>query len=119
MPAQTSQNLDELVRLLNAATDNKMLQWSKAAEEDTFRAQLGLGMVRISRGAAGSGYILSLLDDEGILLDEYQPAAGGELSAVETLYKKIRHQALNLEWKLKGVFDQLKTLAGESSSASR
>src|SRR5262249_16234475 len=114
MSAQTSPNLDDLLRVLNAATDRKTLHWNKTAEEETFRTELGIGMVRISKVSPAPGYILSLLDQEGIVLDEYQPSGEGELIAIETLYKKVRRQALNLDWKLKGVYDQLKSLAGES-----
>jgi hypothetical protein len=114
MPVQSSPNLDELLRVLNAATDKNTLRWTKTAEEDTFRAELGLGIARISKTPDASRYVLSLLDQEGLLLDEHQPSGEGTLVAMETLYKKARSQALNLDWKLKGLYDHLKVLAGES-----
>ena len=72
-------------------------------------------MVRIARVPAESlVYILSLMDRDGTLLEEYRPTGEGETVAIQALYKKVRQQALNLEHKLKGVYDQLKKLAGES-----
>jgi hypothetical protein len=114
MPASTSPSLDDLLRVLNAATDKGTLQWKTTAEEDTFRTQVALGMVRISKVPDPPGYLLSLIDNDGTLLDDYYPSAEGELNAIEALYKKVRRQALNLERKLKGVYDHLKSLAGES-----
>jgi hypothetical protein len=113
MPAQTPPNLNDLLRVLNAATDKKTLHWNTTAEEDTFRAQLDRGMVRISQVSAPSRYKLSLLDQDGILLDEYQPTGQVELMAIEALYKKARRQALDLDGRLKSVYDRLKNLAGE------
>jgi hypothetical protein len=114
MPAQTLPNLDDLLRVLNAATDKNKLHWSKTAEEDTFRTDFGHGMVRISKVLGAPTYILSLLDRDGTLLEEYLPAGEGELIALDTVYKKVRRQALDLEQKLKGFYEQLKNLAGES-----
>jgi hypothetical protein len=114
MPASTSPNLDDLLRVLNAGTDKGTIQWKTTAEEDTFRTQVALGMARISKVPEPSCYVLSLIDNEGTLLDDYSPSAEGELTAIEALYKKARRQALNVERKLKGVYDQFKTLAGES-----
>jgi hypothetical protein len=113
MPAQTSPNLDDLLRLLNAATEKNSLRWTKTADEDTFRAELPLGAVRITQVPDAARYQLSLLDQEGTLLDVYQPSGEGELIALENLYKKVRRQALNLDWKLTDVYNQLKALAGE------
>ncbi len=71
-------------------------------------------MARIAKVPVSSSYVLSILDQEGNLLDEYQPSGEGELIAIEVLYKKARNKALNLDRKLKGLYDHLKTLAGES-----
>ena len=114
MPRPSSPSLGELVRVLNAATDKQVLHWGTTAEEDTFRTELGIGIVNISKTSSPSRYLLSLLDQEGILLDEYQPSGEGELLAIEALYKKARSQALNLEWKLKNLYDRIKSLAGET-----
>jgi hypothetical protein len=114
MPAQASPNLDQLLHVLNAATEKNALDWHTTAEEDTFRAQFALGMVRISKVFEPYGYIISLLDKDGILLDEYRNSGEGELIAIEALYKKVRRQALNLDMRLKSVYDQLRSLAGES-----
>jgi len=117
MPTQSSPNLDDLLRVLNAATDKDTLNWETTAEEDTFRAQAGFGMVRISKAVGtmsdDSRYVLSLLDQEGALLDEYQPSGEGTLAATEALYKKVRRKALNLDSKLKAIYDHLKQLARE------
>jgi hypothetical protein len=114
MPTQTAINLDNLLRVLNVATDKNALHWNKTADEDTFRSEFGLGTVRIAMVPEASRYVLSLIDRNGILLDEYRPSGEGELIVIENLYKKVRRQALDLDAKLKSVYDQLKKLAGES-----
>ncbi len=114
MPAQATPSLDDLLRVLNAATEKNVLQWSETAAEDTFRAELGLGIVRVSKTSAAPRYTLSLIDQEGVLLEEFQPSGEGELIAIENLYKKARNKALNLDRKLKGLYDHLKGLVGES-----
>jgi hypothetical protein len=115
MPAPTTPSLDDLLRVLNAATDRGTLRWTKTAEEETFRAELGAWMVRISKVPPSPGrYVLTLLDQDGCLLEDYQPSGEGEVIATEGLYKKVRRQALDLSWKLQGLYDHLKALAGES-----
>ncbi len=115
MPTQTSPpSLDDLLRVLNVATDKNRLHWTTTAEEDTFRTDFGHGLVRISKTEGFSRYVLSLLDREGVLLEEYQPSGEGLLNVIEALYKKVRRQALDLDGKLQGVYDQLKNLAEES-----
>src|SRR6266496_5228977 len=113
MAAQTPPNLDEILRALNVATDKGKLNWSTTAEDDTFRANLAQGMVRISKGLPPPRYILSLLDNDGTLLEEYQNSGEGELLALEALYKKARRRALNLGGKLHSVYSYLKQLGGE------
>jgi hypothetical protein len=115
MPAPTTPRLYELLRVINAATDKDTLHWTTTADEDSFRAEFGLGMVRISKVPADPPhYNLSLLDRDGTLLEEYQPTMEGELNEIDALYKKVRRQALDLDAKLKGYFNHLKKLAGES-----
>jgi hypothetical protein len=114
MPTQSSPNLDDLLRVLNAATDKSMLHWQPTSVEDTFRAEFGVGLVRISKVDAVHRYGLCLLDDNGVLLEDFEPSEEGTRLAFETLYKKARNQALDLEDKLKNVYDHLKALAGES-----
>jgi hypothetical protein len=115
MPQQSIPNLHDLVRVLSAATDNNSLHWTKTADENAFRAEFGVGMVRISRVPdATLIYVLTLLDNDGSLLEEYRPTGEGDLNEMQHLYQRARHQALNLDHKLKGVYDWLKQLAGES-----
>jgi hypothetical protein len=114
MPAQSPPSLDDLLRVLNAATDKNALRWGKTVDEDTFRADLGLGMVRISQDSADSNYALSLIDQEGNLLGKYEPTEPGEVGAFEALYQKVRAKVLNLDRKLKGLYEHIKGLAGES-----
>ena len=114
MPAQSSPSLDDLVRVLKAATEKNSLHWKETADENTFRAELSTGAVRISKTSAAPRYLLTLLDHDGTLLEEYEPSGEGEMIAIEALYKKARIEALNLDWKLKGLYDQLKSMAGES-----
>jgi hypothetical protein len=115
MPTHASPNLDDMLRVLHAATDNNRLKWTTTAEENTFRAAFDLGMVRVAREPFTThGYSLSLIDKEGTLLDEYLPSGEGQRIAIETLYKKVRNNALSLDKKVMGLYDRLKDLAGES-----
>jgi hypothetical protein len=113
MSPQISLNLDDLLQVLNKATDRKALRWSQTAEEDTFRAEFGYGMVRIARDPDTARYVLTLVDRDGTILDDFQPTGEGTLLALEGLYKKARRQALQLDEKLKALFDHLKSLAEE------
>ena len=114
MPAQSYLVLGDLLRVLNKATDKNALTWCRTAEEDTFRTESGLGMVRISQGSLDRSYTLSLIDQEGNLLGEYEPTEPGDVAAFETLYQKVRGKVLNLDRKLKGLYEHIKDLAGES-----
>jgi hypothetical protein len=114
MSVQTSPNLDDLLRVLNAATDKRTIKWSTTASEDTFRAVLDFGMVTISAEDLGPGYILTLLDRDGIVLEQYRSSGEGTLLALEALHKKARHQALEVDEKLKDWYNRLKSLAGEA-----
>ncbi len=114
MPTQTSPTLEDLLRLLNAATDRNAIHWETTAQEDAFRTEFGLGMVRIEKVVDSGGYVLYLLNNDGTILEEYRPSGEQALIGTEALYQKARRQALNLEGKLKNVFDHLKRLAGES-----
>lgn len=113
MPTQSSPNLADLLRMLNAATDRNALQWNTTAEENSFRADTHTGLVRVSRNPSEPLYTLSLIDQGGIVMDEFRPSGEDEIAALDILYKKARVKALNLDWKLKGLYDYLKTLAGE------
>jgi hypothetical protein len=111
MPTPPSPTIDDLLPLLTAATDKNNLQWSKTADEDSFRAELGTWMVRLDMVPASSRFVLSLLDQDGTLLDQFQPSGEGQRIAFEALFKKARTQALKLDWKIKNFYDHLKTLA--------
>src|SRR6266567_1869750 len=113
MSAQTSLNFDELLRVLNAATDRNKLRWTETAQEEAFRAEFGYGMVGIAKNPDTARYVLTLVDREGTLLDQFEPSGEGTLIALEGLYKKARRQALDLDEKVKALFDHLKSLAGE------
>jgi hypothetical protein len=113
MPTQSPPSLDELLRVIKAATDRNAVQWQTTAEEDTFRAQFGFGMVRISKTPDGARYVLSLLDQNGTLLDEHPSSGEGEFIALGELYKTARRRALDLDWKLQSFYEQIKALAGE------
>ena len=115
MPEQTSLNLDDLLRVLHAATDKQRLQWTKTADEYTFRTQVALGLVRIARlGNDPPRYSLALVDQDGVLLDEFLPSGEGTLLAIEALYKKARRSALNLETELRVFYGDLAARADES-----
>jgi hypothetical protein len=114
MPAPTAPRLYELLRVLSAATDRDTLHWKTTADEESFRAEFGLGMVRISKVSDAPRYCLLLLDRDGTVLEAYEPSLEAELGDTDALYKRARRQALDVDTKLKGYFDHLKKLAGES-----
>ena len=63
MPAQSPPNLGDLLRVLTAATDRNGLRWNQTADEDAFRTEFGVGMVRISKSSEEVfRYTLSLID---------------------------------------------------------
>lgn len=114
MPTQTLPSLEDLLRVLCRATEKNSITWTPTAEDDTFRAQLGRGMVRLAKAPEEAGYSLALLDEEGMLLDEYHPAEPDEREGIAYLYSHARRKALNLDLKLRNLYDHLKSLAGES-----
>lgn len=114
MAAQKAPTLDDLLPVLNAATDNNALRWTETAEEDTFRAEFGPGLVRVAKDGGPSRYSLTLVDQAGTVLEEYQPSGEGTLLALENLYKKVRRHALDLDGKLHQLFETLKSLAGRN-----
>lgn len=114
MPTQSSPSLADLLRMLNAATDRNSLQWGKTADENSFRADAGNGLVRVYKDPAEALSSLTLVDEAGTVMDEFHPSGEGEIAAFDDLYRKARIKALNLEWKLNGLFNHLKNLAGES-----
>src|SRR5258708_312272 len=114
MPPQTLPNLDDLLRVLNAATDKRALRWTDTPSEDAFRAQFGFGLVRIAKDPDTARYVLTLVDRDGTVLDEYHPSEEATQLAFESLYKKARQQALNLDERLMAFFDHLKSLAERS-----
>lgn len=111
MPEQNSPKIDELLRWLNAATDKSQIRWDKTADPDAFRAELGNGMVRLFRDSDTSRVQLTLIDNEGVFLDEFKSTGSVQDRAFEDLFKKARNQALNIDHKLQGLFDELKVLA--------
>jgi hypothetical protein len=113
MPTQASPSLIDLLRVLNDATDKSRLNWNKTADENSFRAEFGLAMVRIWKSDDSSRYNLALIDRDGTTLDEFQPREESDLTEIDGLYRKARRQALDLDQKLKSVYDWLKRLADE------
>jgi hypothetical protein len=69
MPTEASPSLDDMLRVLNAATERNTLHWQPTAVEDTFRADFGSGLVRISKVSDPGRYIISLVAHDGTLLD--------------------------------------------------
>jgi hypothetical protein len=111
----TLPNLEDLVQLLRDATDRKAVHWTQTADEETFRAELPFGLVRVAKWAGPhSSFSLFLVDHDGTLLREYQPSGEGETILLEGLYNKARGQALNLDRKLKDFYDHLKALVGKT-----
>ena len=114
MSPQQPPTLDDLLPLLNTATDNKSLRWTTTADGDTFRAEFGSNLIRIAKESFPTRYVLTIVDQDGTVLEEYEPSGEGTLLALDRLHKKVRRQALDLDKKLKTVFDQLKRLADNS-----
>lgn len=113
MPAHPPPSLDDILRAITRAMQRNALQWQTTADEDTFRAELGLGLVRITKVPETERYVLTLVDQDGVVLDEYQ-SSGPDCLEFEVLYREARRQALNLDSKLRHFYEHLKTLGGES-----
>lgn len=110
--------LSDLLHVLNSATDQQKIRWEATADEDVFRANVGLGMVRLTKQSDAKGtteYRLAIIDDQnGIVIEEFQLMSNEEFTAMEALYRKARAQGLDVEWKLKDIYDHLKSLAEEA-----
>ena len=116
MSAPTAPSLDALLRVLNTATDKGTLRWEATPEEGTFRAVFGSGMVRISNQSNDfdrNAYRVTFFDVEGTILDEIF-STSSDWASINDLYKKARNKALHVDSKLKGLYDALRGLAGES-----
>lgn len=107
-------NLGDLVRVLDSATDRRTIQWKNTAEEDSFRADLGRGKVRVSKLSGPPHYRITLLESEGTILEEYEPSGEGEVIAASHLFKKARRQALDISSKIQSLYEEMQERAGES-----
>jgi hypothetical protein len=105
-------NLDQLLAVLNAATDRGTIRWEETADEDTFRTMLDFGMVQLSRRPQPPHYQIELFDQELRLLEEFRPSGEGSQLGIESLYKKVRQAVLNLDAKVQRLLEELKERAG-------
>jgi hypothetical protein len=112
MPAFPS--LDELLRLLRSGTERGSLRWKETADEDSFRATLGSGIVAVTKTGTAPFYKLEMLNPHGQLITEYEPSGEGELIAIKELYKTVRHKALNLDASMRVLVEELRSLAGQN-----
>ena len=113
MAAQSAPTLDDLLTVLETATDKGMIRWKPTADEDTFRAEVDRSMIRIARGFGRGKYTVTLIDGDGTVLEEYE-STEETLVAITALYVKAREQALDLKKKVNGLYNRLKDLAGAS-----
>ena len=113
----TNPKLANLIVLLKQATEGGRLRWETTPDENTFRVLLGSGFMRLSKsfGTAHpmeTSYTLTILDHNGLLVDEYTPEEGEDYFQLADLFGIARRSALNLEAVLDQMLQELKTRAG-------
>ncbi len=115
-----STKLRQLLQLLETGTKRKQLQWDPTPSPDVFRVDLPVGFARIVRTSPlveNEGErvhsVLTLLDEKGITLDEWDSQKDAEASAeLQELFETARESALNLEKRVDEVLFQLQRLVG-------
>lgn len=112
------QKFEKIITLLIVATKSNRLQWSTTPDEETFRATLPQSVVRVTRIPQGSdgddggtalreSYTLSLLNEEGRVVEELCLPDPSESQQLGVLYSLARRSALGTDEFLTGVLDEL------------
>ncbi len=111
---------ERLLKLLNAGTVNRRLSWSQTPDEDTFRITFGTGIVRVGKSPhlinGQQAYTLVVLDQSNQVIEEIRPANEEENALLEQIYSNARRSALNLDFALNALLEELENRAGVSSS---
>jgi hypothetical protein len=121
---------DKLFRLVNdlvAGTGQGTIKWTETADEDSFRAVLSAGIVRIERGSLGpiiggddktawkrssfpiegSEYSLLVLDDRNKELARYIPDQPESADTLYNLWKLAGRAARNADQKIDSLLQEV------------
>src|SRR5258708_26540330 len=102
-------NLNDLVRLLEEATQKRSVKWvTEEGDTDSFTARFESGTVRISRIIVGSTYLLEMLDLQGHTIASVESSPHLVRNAndpvtynlLERLHRCARNQALGADDKM-------------------
>lgn len=112
----TAQRVEDLIDLLITGTKVGTLKWEPTADEDTFRLRSSAANVRVTRT---EGYNreeeseftarrLSVLNDTGRLVEEYDPSGHQQLEKFDSLFAEARRSAHNTEEVLDKLMKELR-----------
>jgi hypothetical protein len=96
----TSDKIVELLKALKIGTETRRVLWEDLPDEEMFRAQVGIGFVRIGKTESGSkkGYALWLIDLNGGIAAEVEFFRGDPgFDLIEHVYTSARLAARNGE----------------------
>jgi hypothetical protein len=113
-----SEGFADLLDLLRKGTEKKVLKWGRTPSADVFRIELPEGdSVRLIRDATfldeedrGPRFILTLLNPEGRVLDEWFSAdLGDEVGQLYVLYREARRSTVDYDRELKTILKSLRS----------
>lgn len=119
----TDAKLEKIIELLKNLTEAGRLGWTDTPDEATFRASLESGSVRITKGRTNlfptsgtafittvspvDSYLLTILDGNGVPIEEFRPKEQKEVDALDNLYTLARRSALNTDNILDNIIQEL------------
>jgi len=120
------QKIRNIIQALQRLTDEGRLPWSSTPDEETFRASIPQGIVRIAKvvptlaesdalAAGEDTYLLTLLDNGGRTVEQHRPSDKLERAMLSRLYIEARRSALKTDDFLEAVLRDLNAKVGNSS----
>jgi len=115
----TDERLSTWLTLLRKGTENRALHWETTPSEAAFRSDLPDGAVRIWKVGDPQSpevrpvYLLTLLDNEGRTVEEWDSSSSGEEEGLSDLYHTARRAALRLNDRLERMLKALSQAVGE------
>src|SRR5947209_7875279 len=105
--------IHELANRLLLGTSQGTIKWSETAEEDSFRAMLNTGLVRVERLPAGvlpmDNYCLLVLDERNRELARYVPDQPERVLTLRNLWELAGRSARNAEHKIDSRLKEVET----------
>ena len=95
-------SIRDLIKRLIDSTKGGKLSWEETADENTFRLTLDVGILHIQRvrqqpavgNSAQGDYRLSLLNENNIIVGEFEGGEAGDNRLLSELYEAARLSAL-------------------------